>query len=129
MIKYEELSANTVAFISYRLKALHTSSFLQAVSATRMSTDVSQVGVTVFPLSNIFYHFYLSMFSFFINTNGKIVNENQGKYNISVITVYVLALFLLNYITVIMVIFHLDDNTKFGGRSQAAFGNISKHHL
>jgi hypothetical protein len=32
-----------------RLKAPHISSFLWAISATTMSTDVSQVGVALFP--------------------------------------------------------------------------------
>ena len=51
-MKYEELSSNTVAFISYRhswLKAPRISSFLQDISATMMSTDMSQIGIALFP--------------------------------------------------------------------------------
>ena len=56
-LKHKELSANTVAFISYRRrrKLLAESSlyfiFHQALSAPAMSTDVSQVGVALIYLT------------------------------------------------------------------------------
>ena len=78
-MKYKELSAKTVAFISYRwsyvyrwwkpqccLKAPYISSFHWTLSTPVISTDVSQVGVTLFP-SQHFSSFHLSRFSFYIN--------------------------------------------------------------
>ena len=56
--KYEELSVNTVAFISFRCKlmkatvltenSLYFFNFHLTLSAPPMSTDVSQVGVAFF---------------------------------------------------------------------------------
>ena len=47
LMEYQELSANTVAFISYRYKI--TINFHQALSAPAMSKGMSQVGVILFP--------------------------------------------------------------------------------
>ena len=42
--------------------------FYQTLSTPAMSTDMSQVGVALFPSSeNISYHFYLSRFFFYTN--------------------------------------------------------------
>ena len=48
------------------LKAPHVLSFLWAISSTRLSTDMSQVGVTLFPRFLNFLSFYLSRFSLYI---------------------------------------------------------------
>ena len=46
--------------------------FSPGYSATMMSTDVSQVGVTLFFLFNIFYHFTFSGFPFILIKSGYI---------------------------------------------------------
>ena len=65
-MKYKELSANIVDFIICRrrlqlrlqlMKAPFISSFLWPISATVMSTDVSQVDVALFPCFEHFLSF------------------------------------------------------------------------
>ena len=60
-MKYKELPG------TLWLSAPYTSSFLWIISTTVMSTDVSQVGVTLFPSFKFFLSIHLSMFSFYIN--------------------------------------------------------------
>ena len=52
---------------SYFGTFLSTWSFHQVLSTPAMSTDVSQVGVTLFPSSKYFLSFHRSRFSFYIN--------------------------------------------------------------
>ena len=51
MIKYVKKKGRAPLW----LKAPYISSFHRAISALEMSTDVSQVGVTLFPFFNLFF--------------------------------------------------------------------------
>ena len=53
------------------------------LSTPAMSTDSSQVGVTLFPSVNYFLSFYLSMFSFYINIiNIEVFPPHVGPYQL-----------------------------------------------
>ena len=61
------------------LKTPYITSFLRAITATVMSTDVSQVGVALFRYFKI-YHFTFPGFHFIITySNEKVINVNKGK--------------------------------------------------